>query len=78
MGRPEEVYRALVLGTRDYVRKNGFQKVVLGLSGGIDSALTAVIAADALGKGNVVGVAMPSRYSSRESVEYAQGLTENL
>ena len=78
MGRPEEVYRALVLGTRDYVRKNGFQKVVLGLSGGIDSALTAVIAADALGKGNVVGVAMPSRYSSRESVEDAQGLTENL
>ncbi len=78
LGRLEEVYRALILGTRDYVRKNSFQKVVLGLSGGIDSALTAAIAADALGRENVVGVAMPSRYSSRESMEDAQALTKNL
>ncbi|MDH4266261.1 MAG: NAD+ synthase, partial [Deltaproteobacteria bacterium] len=61
----EEIYQALILGTGDYVRKNGFQKVLLGLSGGIDSALTATIAVDALGKESVVGVAMPSVYSSR-------------
>jgi len=73
-----EIYHALVLGTRDYVRKNGFQKVVIGLSGGIDSSLTAAIAVDALGKENVVGVFMPSRYSSKESREDAQGLAENL
>jgi len=73
-----EIYRALVLGTRDYVRKNGFQKVVIGLSGGIDSSLTAVIAVDALGRENVVGVFMPSRYSSRESREDAQRLAGNL
>jgi len=73
-----EIYQALVLGTRDYVRKNGFQKVVIGLSGGIDSSLTAAIAVDALGKGNVVGVSMPSRYSSPESREDAQRLAENL
>ena len=63
----EEVYRALVLGLRDYVRKNGFREVVLGLSGGIDSALTAVIAADALGPEAVRTLAMPSPYSSPES-----------
>jgi NAD+ synthase (glutamine-hydrolysing) len=73
-----EVYRALVLGTRDYVRKCGFEKVVLGLSGGIDSALTAVIAADALGAGNVVGVSMPSRHTSKESREDAEALANNL
>ena len=74
----EEIYQALILGTRDYVRKNGFQKVVIGLSGGIDSSLTAAIAVDALGRENVVGVFMPSRYSSEESREDAQRLAENL
>jgi NAD+ synthase (glutamine-hydrolysing) len=73
-----EVYHALVLGTRDYVRKNGFQKVVLGLSGGVDSSLTAAIAADALGPQNVVGVAMPTRYSSSHSLEDAQQLANSL
>ncbi|MBI5969463.1 MAG: NAD+ synthase [Deltaproteobacteria bacterium] len=77
-GRLEEIYRALVLGTGDYVRKNGFRKVVLGLSGGIDSSLTAVIAADALGNRNVVGISMPSMYSSRESLEDARALAGNL
>src|SRR5437870_5550535 len=64
-----EIYRALVVGTRDYVIKNGFKKVVLGLSGGIDSALTACIAFDALGNDNVVGILMPSQFSSRGSIE---------
>lgn len=73
-----EVYAALVLGTRDYVRKNGFEKVVIGLSGGIDSSLVATIAADALGPENVIGVAMPSRYSSEASVRDAHTLAENL
>jgi NAD+ synthase (glutamine-hydrolysing) len=73
-----EVYRALVLGTRDFVRKNGFQKVVIGLSGGIDSSLTAVIAADALGSENVTGVAMPTRYSSTHSLEDAELLARNM
>ncbi len=73
-----EIYQALVLGTRDYVHKNGFQKVVIGLSGGIDSSLTAAIAVDALGKENVVGVFMPSRYSSEESRVDAGKLAENL
>jgi len=68
---PEEVYRALVLGLGDYVRKNGFHEVVLGLSGGIDSALTATLAADALGPSAVRALAMPSPYSSVESVEDA-------
>ena len=78
LGRLEEIYRALVLGTRDYVRKNGFRKVILGLSGGIDSSLTAAIAVDALGKESVVGVAMPSMYSSPESLEDARSLAQNL
>ncbi len=65
----EEVWQALVTGTRDYVRKNGFRSVVLGLSGGIDSAVTAVIAADAIGAGAVHGVSMPSSYSSEHSKE---------
>lgn len=74
----EEVLAALVLGTRDYVRKCGFTQVVIGLSGGIDSALTAVIAARALGPENVLGVAMPSPYSSPASLEDARGLAGNL
>ena len=74
----EEVYRALTLGTGDYVRKNGFQKVVIGLSGGIDSSLTAAVAADALGAENVIGVAMPTRYSSGHSLEDAERLAGNL
>jgi NAD+ synthase (glutamine-hydrolysing) len=74
----ESVYRTLVLGVRDYVRKCGFEKVVLGLSGGIDSSLTAVIAADALGPANVVGVAMPSPYSSEGSLKDARALANNL
>jgi NAD+ synthase (glutamine-hydrolysing) len=73
-----EIYQALVLGTGDYVRKNGFREAVIGLSGGIDSALTAAIAADALDPENVVGVFMPSRYSSVESREDATQLAENL
>jgi NAD+ synthase (glutamine-hydrolysing) len=73
-----EIYQALVLGTRDYVRKNGFRKVVLGLSGGIDSALTAVIAVDALGPENVTGVLMPSEFSSRGSIEDSEELGKNL
>src|SRR5499427_1412198 len=73
-----EIYRALVVGTRDYVVKNGFKKVVLGLSGGIDSALTACIAVDALGSENVVGVLMPSEFSSRGSVVDSEQLGKNL
>jgi NAD+ synthase (glutamine-hydrolysing) len=73
-----EVYQALVLGTRDYVHKNGFQTVVIGLSGGVDSSLVATIAADALGAENVVGVSMPSRYSSDHSLEDAGALAEAL
>src|SRR5262245_16551558 len=73
-----EIYQALVVGTRDYVRKNGFKKVVLGLSGGIDSALTASIAVDALGRENVVGVMMPSKFSSEGSIEDSERLGKNL
>ena len=76
--RPAEAYQALVLGTRDYVHKNGFDKVLIGLSGGVDSSLTAAIAAAALGSENVVCVAMPSRYSSEGSVVDAKLLSENL
>jgi NAD+ synthase (glutamine-hydrolysing) len=71
-------YAALALGTRDYVRKCGFSKVVIGLSGGIDSALTAAIAVDALGKENVTGIAMPSQYSSEHSVKDARELACKL
>ena len=74
----DEVYQALVLGTRDYVRKNGFEKVVIGLSGGIDSSLVAVVAADALGASNVVGVSMPSHFTSDASKVDAAALAENL
>ena len=73
-----EVYNALVLGTRDYVRKNGFKKVLMGLSGGIDSSLVVTIAVDALGSDNVVGISMPSRYSSSGSVTDAELLSKNL
>ena len=73
-----EIYEALVLGTRDYVRKNGFAKVVLGLSGGIDSGLVAAVAVDALGAENVVAVTMPSQYSSAETQADAVKLAKNL
>jgi NAD+ synthase (glutamine-hydrolysing) len=73
-----EIWRALVLGTRDYVRKCGFRSVLLGLSGGIDSALTAAIAAEALGPENVLGVLMPSPYSSTGSIEDSAALARNL
>jgi len=74
----DEVYRALLLGLADYARKCGFRAAVVGLSGGIDSALTACLAAEALGPGNVLGVAMPSRYSSDHSREDAAALARNL
>src|SRR5262249_28327145 len=78
VGIESEIWRALVLGTRDYVRKCGFASVVLGLSGGIDSAVTATIATDALGPDHVLGVLMPSPYSSRGSLEDARVLAANL
>ncbi|HUU64137.1 MAG TPA: NAD+ synthase [Dehalococcoidia bacterium] len=77
-GYPGEIYDALVLGTRDYVINNGFDKVLIGLSGGIDSSLVAAVAVDALGPSNVVGVAMPSRYSSTASLSDAELLVQNL
>ena len=77
-GEEGSVYTALVLGTRDYVHKCGFQRVIVGLSGGIDSALTAVIAADAVGRENVIGVGMPGPYSSSGSINDARCLAENL
>ena len=73
-----ELYQALVLGLRDYFRKCGFKSAVLGLSGGIDSALTAVLAVEALGKENVTGVAMPGPYSSERSFRDAKSLAETL
>jgi NAD+ synthase (glutamine-hydrolysing) len=75
---PAEVYAALVLGVRDYLGKNRFKQAVIGLSGGIDSTLVAAIAADALGPENVIGVSMPSRYSSEGSKDDARELAENL
>jgi NAD+ synthase (glutamine-hydrolysing) len=77
-GEEGSAYAALVLGTRDYVRKCGFGKVIIGLSGGIDSALTACIAADALGPENVIGVGMPGPYSSPGSIDDARALAQNL
>src|SRR5271157_1103 len=77
-GVEASAYSALVLGTRDYVRKCGFKRVVLGLSGGIDSALTACIAVDALGKENVIGVGMPGPYSSQGSIDDSAELARNL
>lgn len=73
-----EIYNALLLGTRDYTKKNGFKKILIGLSGGIDSALTAAIAVDAVGKENVAGVFMPSMYTSNESIEDVEMLSKNL
>ena len=77
-GEEASAYAALVLGTRDYVRKCGFQQVIIGLSGGIDSALTAAIAVEALGPENVIGVGMPGPYSSQGSIDDARVLAENL
>jgi NAD+ synthase/NAD+ synthase (glutamine-hydrolysing) len=77
-GDDASVYSALVLGTRDYMRKCGFQMAIIGLSGGIDSALTAVIAADAVGPENVIGVGMPGPYSSQGSIDDARMLASNL
>jgi NAD+ synthase (glutamine-hydrolysing) len=74
----EEIHSALVLGTRDYVKKNGFRQAIIGLSGGIDSALVASIAVDALGSKNVIGAFMPSRYTSNSSREDAISLARNL
>ena len=78
MGEHEEVYTALVKGTRDYVQKNGFSKVALGLSGGIDSAIVACIAADALGKENVTAISMPSPYNTKATRDDAKAMAENL
>ena len=78
MGRLQEIYSALVLCTGDYVRKSGFKQVVIGLSGGIDSSLTAAIAVDALGAENVLGISMPSGYSSEGSRSDARELADNL
>ncbi|HEY6408958.1 MAG TPA: NAD+ synthase, partial [Ktedonobacteraceae bacterium] len=78
MEQLQEIYAALVLGTGDYVRKTGFKKAIIGLSGGIDSSLTAVLAVDALGAENVLGISMPSGYSSEGSKTDAQQLAENL
>jgi NAD+ synthase (glutamine-hydrolysing) len=77
-GEEASAYAALVLGTRDYVRKCGFKQVIIGLSGGIDSALTAAIAADAVGAENVIGVGMPGPYSSKGSIDDARTLAKNL
>lgn len=78
VGDEASAYSALVLGTRDYMHKCGFQKAIIGLSGGIDSALTAVIASDAVGPENVIGVGMPGPYSSAGSIEDAHTLAKNL
>ena len=78
MSVEEEVYEALVLGTRDYIRKNGFNTVIIGLSGGIDSTIVACIAVDAIGKENVKGIFMPSKYTSRESEQDVLSLKDNL
>ena len=77
-GEEGSAYAALVLGTRDYVRKCGFERVIIGLSGGIDSALTAAIAVDAVGPKNVIGVGMPGPYSSQGSIDDARQLAQNL
>jgi len=76
--RAEEIYRALVLGVKDYFGKNNFHNAVIGISGGVDSALVASVAADALGAENVMGLFMPSRYTSKESREDAEELAKNL
>ncbi len=76
--KTQEMFNALVLGIRDYFKKTGFEKTVVGMSGGIDSSVTACIAAEALGKANVIGVSMPSRFSSDHSKTDAEQLAENL
>lgn len=78
LGMEEEIFKALVLGTRDYIRKNGFEKVLIGLSGGIDSSLVAVISVEALGRDSVIGVLMPSQFTSKSSIEDAELLAKNL
>ncbi len=78
LDRLEEIYKALLTGTRDYVMKNGFQQVIIGLSGGIDSSLTACVAADAVGPENVLGLILPSRFSSIGSETDATALADNL
>ena len=78
LGKVEEVYKALVVGTRDYVNKNGFKEVVLGMSGGVDSALTGCIAVDALGKDRVRTLIMPSMFSSSETQSDAETIAKNL
>ena len=77
-GDEEEIGRALILGLRDYIRKCGFKEVVIGLSGGIDSAVTAALAVEALGAKQVTGIAMPSQFSSQHSIDDARALAENL
>ncbi len=76
--KSESVYEAIILGIRDYMRKCGFSKAVIGLSGGIDSAVTGCLAKEAIGSENVLGVSMPSPFSSKESLEYAKRLAKNL
>jgi NAD+ synthase (glutamine-hydrolysing) len=78
LSQTERIYKALVLGTRDYVEKNGFKKVVVGLSGGVDSALVATIAVEALGKDQVIGISMPSRFSSAGTQSDAKQIAKNL
>jgi NAD+ synthase (glutamine-hydrolysing) len=78
LGKEEEIARGLILGLRDYIRKCGFNDVVVGLSGGIDSAVTAAIAVEALGAAHVTGIAMPSKFSSQGSIDDARALAENL
>ncbi len=77
-GRVEEIYKALILGTRDYIKKCNFSKAVIGISGGIDSSVVAVLTARAIGPKNVLGVIMPSQYSSKEGMEDAQRLIKNI
>ena len=74
----EQIWQALTLGLKDYVEKNNFKSVIIGLSGGIDSALVAALAADAIGANRVYGVAMPSKYSSDHSLADAKALAENI
>jgi NAD+ synthase (glutamine-hydrolysing) len=78
LGKYEEVYNALVTGTRDYIRKNGFKKIVVALSGGIDSAIVSVIAAEAVGGENLTLIFMPTKFSSKESYDDAKHLADNL
>jgi NAD+ synthetase len=78
LSREEEIYSALVAGTKDYIRKNGFKKVIVALSGGIDSAIVSVIAAKAAGKENVTLIFLPTKYSSKESLNDAKAMAENL